>query len=103
MWGFVRQVGKQKKGSIKLAGMQAYRTDSPRPAVLCSAIDFFAVADLDDKDDELLVLNRIDDSVGTFSDSIEVFLTGQFLHALRPRIFTEGLEPFDDAFLNRIG
>jgi hypothetical protein len=89
MWVFVRQIGKQKKGSLKLAGMQAYRTDSPRPAALCSAVNFFAVADLDDKDDELLILNRIDDSVVPFSDSIEVLLTGQFLHALRPRILTE--------------
>ena len=41
------------------------------PAVLFSAVDFFAVADLDDEDDELLVLNRIDNPIITFSDSIE--------------------------------
>lgn len=34
-------------------------------AVFFSAVGFFAVADLDDEDDELLVLNRIDDPVIT--------------------------------------
>ncbi len=58
-------------------------------AVFFSAVGFFAVADLDDEDDELLVLNRIDDPVITFSDSIEDLFSGQFLHALRSRILTE--------------
>jgi hypothetical protein len=59
------------------------------PAALCSAVDVFAVSNLDDEHDELLVLNRIDDPAITISDSIEILFTSQFLRALRTRIFPE--------------
>ena len=59
-----------------------------------SAVDFFAVADLDDEGDELLVLNRIDDSVITFSDSIEISSPASF--------FTLGGRGFSRSDLSRL-
>lgn len=59
------------------------------PAGLLSAVHFFAVAGLDDEDNELHVFNRVNDSVISFSGSMEVRFTGQFLHALGSRVLTE--------------
>ena len=50
------------------------------PAVLFLAIDFLAVADLHDEDDEFLVSNRIDDPVVTLADTIQIIFTSQLLH-----------------------
>jgi len=48
-------------------------------------VDFFAVADLHDEDDQFLVLNRIDDAIVSFSNAIQIFLSSEFLYTLRAR------------------
>lgn len=66
-----------------------------------STIDFFTVADLDDKDDQFLVVDRINDPIVALADSIQIVFAGEFLDALRARVLTERFEPSDDALLNR--
>jgi len=68
-----------------------------------SAVDIFAVADLHDKDDEFLVLNRIDDPVIAFTDTIQILFPGEFLDALRTRIVLQGFHALDEAFLDHWG
>ena len=63
-------------------------------------VDFFAIADLEDKDDQFFVVDRVDDSIVAFADAVEVVLAGEFLHALRTRIVLQGLHAFDEALLN---
>ena len=65
--------------------------------------DLLAIANLDNEDDQLLVLNRIDDPIVAFSDAIEVIFSGELLHAWRTGIGLQGLHTFDEAFLNGRG
>ena len=65
-------------------------------------INLFAVADLHDENDQLLVLDGVDDSIVPFAYAIEIIITGEFFDPLRARISTQGAEPFDNPFLNRL-
>ena len=44
--------------------------------VLPLAIDFFTVSDLDDQNDQFLVLDRVDDPIIAFADTVEMVFTG---------------------------
>jgi hypothetical protein len=63
-------------------------------------VDLLAIANLEDEDDQLFVLNRIDDPIVAFSDAIDVILSGELLHAWRTGIALQGLHTFDEALLN---
>ena len=40
------------------------------------AINFFSVSDLDDQDDQIIILNRVDDPVVSFADTVEMVFPG---------------------------
>lgn len=65
-------------------------------------INLFAVADLHDENNQLLVLDGVDDSIVPFAYAIEIIVTGEFFDSLQARISTQGAEPFDNPFLNRL-
>lgn len=60
------------------------------------AVDLAAVADLDDFDDALPVINGVQDTVVALADSI-AFLPGEFLAAGRAGILDQELDPTGDA------
>jgi hypothetical protein len=76
---------------------------TPHPGFLPLAINFFSVSDLDDQDNQFIILNRVDDSVVSFADTVEIVFTGQFLHPLRTRIVLQSFHAFDEALLDRWG
>lgn len=64
---------------------------------------FFAAADLlHDEVDQFLVLNRIDDAIVSFSNAIQIILSGKCLYAVRARIFLQRTETCDDSLSNRL-
>lgn len=66
-----------------------------------SAIDFFTVANLDDQDDQLLILDRVDDPVIAFANTVERVFASEFLHPLRTWMMLQHLHALDEAFLDR--
>lgn len=68
-----------------------------------SVIDFFSITDLQDKHDQFLILNRIDDPVAAFPDTVEVALSGEFLDTRGTRIALQSFQACEDSFLSRFG
>jgi hypothetical protein len=59
------------------------------------AVDLSAVADLDDHDDEVGIVNDVKDTVVALAQPVE-FVTGEFLAPRRPRVAREALNVGDD-------
>jgi len=82
-------------------GRKAMRPDTVHAFELPA--HFFAAVDLlHDEDDQFLVLNRIDEAIVSFSNAIQIILSGKCLYALRARIFLQRAETFDDSLSNRL-
>lgn len=52
------------------------------------AVDFLAISDLHDQDNQSLVLNRIHDSIVAFADTVQIFFAGEFLDTMGAWILT---------------
>lgn len=59
-------------------------------------VDMFAIANLYDIDDELLVLHGIDNAIGALPNSI-AFGSGQFSAPGRTRVVCQGLDACNDS------
>lgn len=63
--------------------------------------DRFTIANLDDQDDQLVILDRVEDPVISFPNMAERVFADKFLHPLRTWIMLQPLHPLDEAFLDR--
>lgn len=61
-----------------------------------STVDFLAMADLDDTDNQTRIGNRIDDPIRTLADAILVIVAGKFFTTGRTRIGGQILNTLDD-------
>lgn len=68
-----------------------------------SPIHFLSIVDLHHKDDQFLILNRVDDPVAAFSYTVKIGFSGEFLDALGTRIVLQGFQAGDDSLLSRFG
>ena len=62
-----------------------------------SARDVLSMPDPDDEDHQLLVLDRVDDSIPAHSDAVPIVLDGELLAAGRPGIIGQRTDAGNDA------
>lgn len=60
-------------------------------------VDFLAMTNLDDTDNQIHVGNRIDDPIRSMADAILVIMSGKFFTTGRSRIGRKALNALDDA------
>lgn len=65
--------GRNYLGAVPLHDCKRWSREAS--ATVDSALDFFPVTDLHDEHDQFFVSNRLDDSVGTFTDTVKVILS----------------------------
>lgn len=64
-------------------------------------VDFSAVANADDENNEDIVMDLIDDPIIAYSDSIQICHSNHFYAACRRGVFCQGVNVFSKAVLNR--
>jgi len=67
------------------------------------AVDFLAISDLHDQNNQFLVLNGIHDSIVAFANTVQILFAGKFLHALGPWVVLQCAETFDESLLSPFG
>jgi hypothetical protein len=64
------------------------------------SIHFFSIADLYNKHDKLLVLDRVEDPIAAFTNRVKSIFSSEFLDALRTRIMVQAFQALNDSFLS---